>query len=104
MGLVIGLTLPTAGRAEHWPSGRGRGDPFAPDVFVRIGPDDIVTVISKHVEIGQGPFTGLATLVAEELDDGWARCGSSMRPPTGALYGPLGIQGTGGIDCHSQCL
>ena len=40
---------------------------FAPNAFIRVGPDNIVTVLSKHIEFGQGPFTGLATLVAEEM-------------------------------------
>jgi len=35
---------------------------------VRIGTDDTVTVLVKHIEFGQGPFTGLATPVAEELN------------------------------------
>jgi isoquinoline 1-oxidoreductase beta subunit len=32
-----------------------------------------VTVIAKHIEMGQGTYTGLATLVAEELDADWSR-------------------------------
>jgi isoquinoline 1-oxidoreductase subunit beta len=38
---------------------------LAPNHFVRIGADDSVTVICKHLEMGQGVFTGLATIVAE---------------------------------------
>src|SRR5580704_9206279 len=41
---------------------------FAPNAFLRIAPDNSVTVIAKHVELGQGAYTGLATVVAEELD------------------------------------
>ncbi|HAV74478.1 MAG TPA: twin-arginine translocation pathway signal protein, partial [Limnobacter sp.] len=45
---------------------------FAPNAFVTIGSDNTVTVISKHLEMGQGVYTGLATLVAEELDADWS--------------------------------
>ncbi|MBE1043180.1 molybdopterin-dependent oxidoreductase, partial [Escherichia coli] len=38
-----------------------------------IGADGVVTVISKHTEVGQGVYTGMATLVAEELDADWAQ-------------------------------
>jgi isoquinoline 1-oxidoreductase beta subunit len=44
------------------------GEPFAPNAFVRIGGDGSVTILAKHVEMGQGSYTGLATLLAEELD------------------------------------
>ena len=43
-----------------------------PNAFVRIGADDSVTVIAKHLEMGQGTYTGLSTLVAEELDAAWS--------------------------------
>ena len=46
---------------------------IAPNTFLVIGADDTVTVLSKHIEMGQGPFTGMATLVAEELDADWAQ-------------------------------
>src|SRR5580704_10034963 len=46
---------------------------FAPNAFLRIAPDNSVTVIAKHVELGQGAYTGLATVVAEELDADWAQ-------------------------------
>ena len=46
---------------------------FAPNAFVRIAPDDTVTIIAKHIELGQGSHTGLATIVAEELDADWSQ-------------------------------
>ena len=45
---------------------------FVPNAFLRIGSDDSVTVIAKHVELGQGAYTGIATIAAEELDADWA--------------------------------
>lgn len=41
---------------------------YDPNVFLKIGADNTVTIISKHFEMGQGVTTGLATLVAEELE------------------------------------
>ena len=46
--------------------GSGAGPVF--NGFVRVAPDNTVTVLIKHLEMGQGPYTGLTTLVAEELD------------------------------------
>jgi isoquinoline 1-oxidoreductase subunit beta len=44
---------------------------LAPNAFVRVAPDNTVTVIIKHLEMGQGVYTGLAAIVAEELDAAW---------------------------------
>ena len=49
--------------------------------FVRIAPDNTVTVIVKHVEAGQGVWTGLSAVVAEELDARWSQMrAESPRP------------------------
>jgi isoquinoline 1-oxidoreductase subunit beta len=71
---------------------------FAPNAFLRIGFDDTVTVIAKHLEMGQGSYTGLATLVAEELDASWDWVVVEGAPANAALYqnGLMGVQGTGG--------
>jgi isoquinoline 1-oxidoreductase subunit beta len=97
-GLVIGFYMPVPARSQ---SGSGAGTPsatLAPNAFVRIGTDDLVTVLIKHIEFGQGPFTGLATLVAEELDADWAQMRAEHAPSIPALYNNflLGMQGTGG--------
>jgi isoquinoline 1-oxidoreductase beta subunit len=42
------------------------------NAFIRVGVDDTVAVLAKHIEFGQGTFTGLATLVAEEMDADWS--------------------------------
>lgn len=95
-GLVIGMTLPAgAGRMAR---ATGEAATLAPNAFVRIGTDGIVTVLSKHLEMGQGPFTGLATLVAEELDADWQQMRVEHSASDTNLYANLlfGIQGTGG--------
>jgi isoquinoline 1-oxidoreductase subunit beta len=103
-GLLLGLCLrPGSGLAQ---SGLGQklrpdgstGMAFAPNAFVRISSDDTVTVLVKHIEFGQGPFTGLATIVAEELDADWSKVRAEHAPADLNLYKNtlLGVQGTGG--------
>lgn len=67
--------------------------------FVRIDSDGIVTIIAKHFEAGQGAYTGLVTLVAEELDAHWSQVRLESAPADAALYNNLffgPIQATGG--------
>src|ERR1700722_3153226 len=95
-GLAIGFHLPLPASAQ---SGSGTAaTTFAPNAFIRIGTDDLVTVLIKHIEFGQGPFTGLATLVAEELDADWTQMRAEHAPSNPGLYKNfvLGMQGTGG--------
>jgi isoquinoline 1-oxidoreductase subunit beta len=74
--------------------------PLAPNHFLRIGADSVVTVISPNTEMGQGAYTGLATIVAEELDADWAQVVVEGAPVSTKLYGNPAfggaIQGTGG--------
>src|SRR6266436_3664238 len=102
-GLVIGVCLPGAAIAQSGAARAFRGsDPaaaaFAPNAFVRVGSDDTVTVLIKHIEFGQGPFTGLSTLVAEEMDADWSKVRAEHAPSNPELYKNfvLGAQGTGG--------
>jgi isoquinoline 1-oxidoreductase subunit beta len=71
---------------------------LAPNAFVRIGADHSVTVISKHLEMGQGTYTGLATLLAEELDADWSQVRVEGAPADVKRYANMafGMQGTGG--------
>jgi isoquinoline 1-oxidoreductase beta subunit len=74
------------------------GAVFTPNAFVRIGADDSVTVIAKHVELGQGAYNGIATIVAEELDADWARVRVESAPADVKRYANLAFGGqmTGG--------
>lgn len=99
--LVIGLYLPVVARAQSGAAQAFKPDgaaTFAPNAFVRVGADDVVTVLSKHIEFGQGPYTGLATLVAEEMDADWSKMRVEAAPSDPQVYKNLafGIQGTGG--------
>lgn len=102
-GLVVAVTLPLPGRAQSGAAAiLGQENPgegtFAPNAFVRVSPDDTVTVLIKHIEMGQGPYTGLATLVAEEMDADWSQMRAESAPANDELYANLffGMQGTGG--------
>ena len=68
------------------------------NAFIRIAPDDTVHFSRKHIEFGQGPYTGLATLVAEELDADWSQIRAAAAPADDKIYANLifGVQGTGG--------
>lgn len=70
---------------------------FAPNAFIRIGTDDVVTVIVNHSEMGQGIFTALPMLVAEELDADWSKVRVEAAPVDPAYNHTLwGMQATGG--------
>lgn len=94
--LVIGVCLPARSRAMQ--SATPSATALAPNAFVRIGADNTVTVIAKHLEMGQGSHTGLATLVAEELDAAWSQIRMEGAPADLARYGNtlLATQGTFG--------
>lgn len=67
--------------------------------FVKIAPDGWVTVVAKHIELGQGATMGLAAIVAEELDADWSKVRIEQAPANAKVYGNTvmgGIQGTGG--------
>jgi len=99
--LTIGFEWPgsarrafAAGAAAPLPGGT-----FTPNAFLRIGSDNSVTVIAKHVEMGQGAYTGTATVAAEELDADWSLVRVESAPADAKRYANLvfgTLQGTGG--------
>ncbi|MFN0181077.1 MAG: molybdopterin cofactor-binding domain-containing protein [Gemmatimonadales bacterium] len=72
--------------------------PFAPNPFLRLDPDGSVTIFAKHLEMGQGTYTGLATLIAEEMDADWSKIKVEGAPNDTEKYKNLafGMMGTGG--------
>jgi isoquinoline 1-oxidoreductase subunit beta len=94
-GLVIAFTVPGARRfaqAERTPAG-----PFAPNAFLRVGTDDSVTVLLAHSEMGQGIWTALPMLIAEELDADWSKIRVEHAPAAPAYaHTAFGMQMTGG--------
>ncbi len=69
------------------------GQTFAPDAFIRIDREGKVTVISPSIEMGQGTYTSLPMLVAEELDVDMEQVAVTHSPPSDKLYGNPAIGG-----------
>jgi isoquinoline 1-oxidoreductase beta subunit len=106
-GAAAGAGALVVGTYIAWPKGKAaastpataQGGAPQPNAFIRIAPDNTVTVIVKHLDMGQGNTTGLATIVADELDADWAQIRTEFAPADAALYSNLlmgPVQGTGG--------
>ena len=96
-GAVAGAALVVEFR--FLPDAQAQGSTLAPNAFVRVAPDNTVTIVCKHLEMGQGSHTGLATVVAEELDADWAQVRAEAAPSDPTRYNNLAfgpVQGTGG--------
>lgn len=98
-GLVVGIHFADRrfGKAE------AIGATFQPNAFLRIAPDDTITVIVGKAEMGQGVYTGLAMVAAEELDVNPQRVKVELAGADPAFNVPgLPIQFTGGsMSTHS---
>jgi isoquinoline 1-oxidoreductase beta subunit len=93
-GLLVGFYFPGAGMQA---SAQESTSSFMPNAFVRIGTDEQVTVIVNHSEMGQGVFTSLPMLLAEELDADWSKVGFESAPVDPKYNHPaFGMQVTGG--------
>ena len=95
-GLTIGFHVPMGPAARALAA-----DAISPiNAYLRIAPDGVVTVLSAHMDGGQGIYTGVATLVAEELDADWSQLRVEGAAGNPRLYGNLAwggaVQGTGG--------
>jgi isoquinoline 1-oxidoreductase subunit beta len=101
-GLVvaIGGWMPQSARAAagQGPEGGAAKAVFEPNQFVSVGTDNLVTIVNKHHEMGQGNTTGLASLAADELDADWSLVRTEYAGSNVKLYANLafGMQGTGG--------
>ena len=94
--LVVGFAMPAAGRALAGQPPHGQRA-FAPNAYLRITPDNKVRVISGSIEMGQGVFTAIPMLLAEELDADWSTVSVELAPTDPAYNNPIfGIQATGG--------
>lgn len=98
-GFLLAFHVPSAGAApanvaEGAPPEAG---PFAPNAFIRIDGAGKVTLIIPQVEMGQGVFTALPMMIAEELDADWNNVHVEAAPPNEKLYANpmLGVQATG---------
>jgi isoquinoline 1-oxidoreductase subunit beta len=98
-GLTLGFCLPVMAAAAPGKSGASAAVNVEINAFLKIGTDNSVTVMSKHLEMGQGTYTGLATILADELDADWAQvrvegAAADAKRYNNVFWGPT--QGTGG--------
>jgi isoquinoline 1-oxidoreductase beta subunit len=95
-GLCIAAYVPELGAGAREQAAAGTGV-FAPNAFVRIAPDDTVTVIVNHSEMGQGVYTSLPMLLNEELEADWSKIKVEAAPVDAAYNHTIyGVQMTGG--------
>jgi isoquinoline 1-oxidoreductase beta subunit len=90
--LVVGFRIPSADSAAAKAAG-----PFEPNAFIRVDPQGIVTLIMPQVEMGQGVYTSIAMILAEEMDVSWEQVRLEHAPPNDKLYAnpTFGLQVTG---------
>jgi len=90
-GLMMGISLPLG----HSKAAQSEG--FAPNAFIRIGSDDAVVLTMPYVEMGQGTYTSIPMLIAEELEVNLQQVRLEHAPPNEKLYANplLGVQATG---------
>jgi len=90
-GLMLSLRLPLAG------GDAAAADGFAPNAFIRIATDGKVTLTMPYVEMGQGTYTSIPMLIAEELEIDLKQVQLQHAPPDERLYANplLGVQATG---------
>ncbi|MBV8852082.1 MAG: xanthine dehydrogenase family protein molybdopterin-binding subunit, partial [Sinobacteraceae bacterium] len=91
---VLGISLRAVGTA----GASAAAGSYSPDAFIRIDQQGQVTLVMPQVEMGQGIYTALAMIVAEELDVDLQLVVLEHAPPDDSLYGNplLGFQVTGG--------
>jgi isoquinoline 1-oxidoreductase subunit beta len=96
-GFVLAFHLPLRAFNEPVQPPDETGGKLAPNAFIRIDPAGTTTLVMPQVEMGQGVYTSLSMILAEELDADFARVTLEHAPPSDKLYGnPMfGIQATG---------
>jgi isoquinoline 1-oxidoreductase subunit beta len=107
-GLLIGFRFPgisALASAQSSSEQPASATTFMPNAFVRIGTDERVTVIVNHSEMGQGVYTSLPMLLADELDADWTKVGFEAAPVDPKYNHPaFGMQMTGGSSSVSSGL
>jgi isoquinoline 1-oxidoreductase beta subunit len=96
-GLIFAFHLPLRAANEPEQSPSGTAGEFAPNAFIRIDHSGKTTLVMPQVEMGQGVYTALSMILADELDADFSQVGFEHAPPSDKLYGnPMfGIQATG---------
>src|SRR5580692_11171307 len=96
-GFLLAFHLPVRATNEPVQPPDVTDGKFAPNAFVRIDSSGATTLVMPQVEMGQGVYTSISMILAEELDADFSRVVLEHAPPSDKLYGnPMfGIQATG---------
>jgi len=93
-GLILGFYLPRHGRAQSLPS--QAAEVFKPNAWLRITPDNQITVWVENPEMGQGPRTTATMLLADELEADWSKIRVEQAPVLPDIYKYLRTGGSWG--------
>jgi isoquinoline 1-oxidoreductase beta subunit len=94
-GLMLGVYL--SGRNVALAAAADKTEAFVPNAFIHIGTDEMVTIFVNKSEMGQGVYTSLPMLIAEELEADWTKIKVEPAPVDPAynhtMYGPIMVTG-----------
>ncbi len=97
VGLVVACFMPHGMRRAFAEDVAKKPAQIPPNAFVRVAPDNSVTVLLKHSEMGQGVWTSIPMVVADELDCDWAKVKVEHAPAAPEYaHTVFGVQMTGG--------
>src|SRR6195256_104406 len=96
-GFLLAFRLPVHAATEPVQPPDVTDGKFAPNAFIRIDPTGTTTLVMPQVEMGQGVYTSIPMILAEELDADFSRVALQHAPPNDKLYGnpTFGLQVTG---------
>lgn len=94
--LVVGFYLPT-GIQKAVAAPPKSAAPFAPNAFIRVDANDVVTIVCNKSEMGQGVYTSLPMIAADEMDADWSKVRVESAPAAPPYFHTaFGVQVTGG--------
>jgi isoquinoline 1-oxidoreductase beta subunit len=92
-GLIVAFYAPGLSAQEQKPN----PEPILPFAYIKIAPDETVTIVANHSEMGQGVYTSLPMLLNEELEADWSKVRVDSAPVDAVYNHPIfGMQMTGG--------
>jgi isoquinoline 1-oxidoreductase beta subunit len=94
--LLLAFHLPGFGRARK-PLSSAEADAFVPNAWLRITPDNRITLLVEKPELGQGSWTYTAMMIAEELEVDWTVIQLQQAPTIPSIYRELHTGGSGGV-------
>jgi isoquinoline 1-oxidoreductase beta subunit len=105
IGLIVGCSSPQSAAASSGADSTATtADRLVPNPWIRIDKNGTVTVVINHSEMGQGIFSVLGMIVAEELEADWSKIRTEMASMDPVYVNPaFGVQATGGSTSVRTC-